>query len=71
MLVDRSASSYLRKYAIKNHAYEHGVGNNGNDYFFQTEKMYTFEYHISYTDGKISVTIIYFYYLFFQCRPTH
>ena len=26
----------------------------------------TFKYHVSYTDGKISVRIIYFYYLFFH-----
>ena len=28
----------------------------------------TFKYHVSCTDGKISVGIIYFYYLFFQRR---
>ena len=31
----------------------------------------TFKYHVSYTDGKIAVTIIYFNYLFFHRRPTH
>ena len=30
-----------------------------------------FKYHVSCTDGKISVRIIYFYYLFFHRRPTH
>ena len=30
-----------------------------------------FKYHVSCTDGKISVKIIYFYYLFFHHRPTH
>ena len=34
-------------------------------------KLYTFKYHVSRTDGKISVGIIYFYYLFFHSRPTH
>ena len=28
-----------------------------------------FNYHVSCTDGKISVRIIYFYYLFFHRRP--
>ena len=31
----------------------------------------TFKYHVSCTNGKISVKIIYFYYLFFHRRPTH
>ena len=33
----------------------------------------TFKYHVSCTDRKISVRIIYFYYryLFFHCRPIH
>ena len=31
----------------------------------------TSKYHVSFTDGKISVTIIYFYYLFFHHCPTH
>jgi hypothetical protein len=31
----------------------------------------TFKYYVSGTDGKILVTIIYFYYLFFHHRPTH
>jgi hypothetical protein len=30
----------------------------------------TFKYHVSCADGKISVRIIYFYYLFFHLRPT-
>ena len=29
----------------------------------------SFKYHVSCTDEKISVRIIYFYYLFFHCRP--
>ena len=29
----------------------------------------TFKYQVSCTNGKISVRIIYFYYLFFHCRP--
>ena len=33
--------------------------------------FYTFKYHVSCSDGKISVTNIYFYYRFFHCRPTH
>ena len=31
----------------------------------------TFKYHVSCTDGKIRVGIIYFYHLFFHRRPTH
>ena len=31
--------------------------------------LYTFKYHVSCTNGKILVKIIYFYYLFFQRRP--
>ena len=31
----------------------------------------TFKYHVSCTDGKISVRIIYIYYLFLHRRPTH
>ena len=30
-----------------------------------------FKYYVSCTDGKFSVGIIYFYYLFFHHRPTH
>ena len=36
-----------------------------------TAEIYTFKYHVSCTDGKISVRIIYFYYLIFHRRPTH
>ena len=31
----------------------------------------TIKYHVSCAGGKISVRIIYFYYLFFHRRPTH
>ena len=31
----------------------------------------TFKHHVSCTDAKISVRIIYFYYLFFHSRPNH
>ena len=31
----------------------------------------TFKFHVSCIDGKISVRIIYFYYLFLHRRPTH
>ena len=30
-----------------------------------------FKYHVSYTDGKSSVRIIYFYYLVLHRRPNH
>ena len=42
-------------------------------YWMMTQKkvINTFKYHVSCTDGKISVRIIYFYYLFFHHRPTH
>ena len=32
---------------------------------------YNFKSNVLFTDGKISVRIIYFYYLFFHRRPTH
>ena len=35
-----------------------------------TTNINTFKYHVSCTDGKISVRVIYFYYLFFHCHPT-
>ena len=35
------------------------------------EFINTFKYHVSCTNEKISVRIIYFYYPFFHCHPTH
>ena len=34
-------------------------------------RVHTFKYHISCTDGKISVRIMYFYYLFFHRRKPY
>ena len=39
--------------------------------FSYIQYINTFKYHVSCTDGKISVRIIYFYYLFFHRCPTH
>ena len=36
-----------------------------------TYSLNTFKYHVSCTDWKIPVRIIYFYYLFFHRRPAH
>ena len=41
------------------------------NFLYKLKNVNTFKYHVSCIDGKISVRIIYFYYLFFNRRSTH